>query len=160
MADRWTRQRHVAPVSIYELHLGSWRRRGDGGFLSYRELAEQLVPYVKELGFTHVQFLPVSEHPFYGSWGYQPLGLFAPTARFGSPEDFKALVDALHGAGIGVIIDWVPAHFPEDAHGLGSFDGPHLFDHADPRKGRHMDWGTMIYNFGRREVQNLFLIQI
>lgn len=157
MADRWTRQRHVSPVSIYELHLGSWRHRGDGGFLSYRELAEQLVPYVKELGFTHVQFLPVSEHPFYGSWGYQPLGLFAPTARFGSLEDFKALVDALHGAGIGVIIDWVPAHFPEDAHGLGSFDGTHLFEHADPRKGRHMDWGTLIYNFGRREVQN-FLI--
>ena len=112
MAERWKQNRHTAPVSIFELHLGSWRRRKDGGFLSYRELAEQLVPYVKELGFTHVQFMPVSEHPFYGSWGYQPLGLFTPTARYGSPEDFKALVEAFHLQGLGVIIDWVPAHFP------------------------------------------------
>ncbi|MCE1228987.1 MAG: 1,4-alpha-glucan branching protein GlgB, partial [Firmicutes bacterium] len=157
MRNRAQHNRHVAPMSIFEVHLGSWRRRDDGGFLSYRELAEQLVPYVQELGFTHVQFLPVSEHPFYGSWGYQPLGLFTPTARYGSPEDFQALVDAFHRAGIGVLLDWVPAHFPEDAHGLAVFDGTHLFEHADPRKGRHMDWGTLIYNFGRKEVQNFLL---
>jgi len=157
MKARSQRNRHTAPVSIFEMHLGSWKRREDGGFLSYRELADLLVPYVKDLGFTHVQFLPVSEHPFYASWGYQPLGLFTPTARYGTPEDFQALVDAFHGAGIGVLLDWVPAHFPEDMHGLASFDGTHLFEHADPRKGRHMDWGTLIYNFGRREVQN-FLI--
>ena len=148
---------HRAPISIYEVHLGSWRRRPDGRFLNYREIAEQLVPYVRYLGFTHVQLLPVSEHPFYGSWGYQPLGLFSPTARYGSPEDFKAFVEAFHEAGIGVVLDWVPAHFPEDAHGLGYFDGTHLYEHADPRQGRHMDWGTLIYNYGRREVQN-FLI--
>jgi len=148
---------HRAPLSVYEVHLGSWRRRPDGRFLNYREIAEQLVPYVRYLGFTHVQLLPVGEHPFYGSWGYQPLGLFAPTGRYGSPEDFKAFVDAFHAAGIGVILDWVPAHFPEDAHGLGSFDGTHLYEHADPRQGRHMDWGTLIYNYGRQEVQNYLI---
>ncbi len=148
---------HRAPFSAYEVHLGSWRRRPDGRFLNYREIAEQLVPYVKYLGFTHVQLLPVSEHPFYGSWGYQPLGLFAPTGRYGSPEDFKAFVEAFHAAGIGVVLDWVPAHFPEDAHGLARFDGTHLYEHADPRQGRHMDWGTLIYNYGRPEVQNYLI---
>jgi len=157
MAGRRDRHRHTAPVSIYELHAGSWRRRADGSFLGYRELAEQLIPYVQEAGFTHVQLLPVSEHPFYGSWGYQPLGLFAPTGRYGSPDDFRAFVDACHQADLGVLLDWVPAHFPEDAHGLGLFDGTHCYEHADPRKGRHTDWGTLIYNYGRTEVQNYLI---
>ena len=145
---------HAEPLSIYELHLGSWRRRPDGSFMSYQEIAADLAPYASWLGFTHVQLLPVTEHPYDPSWGYQPLGLFAPTSRFGGPEDFKAFVDTLHQAGLGVILDWVPAHFPEDAHGLSSFDGTHLYEHADPRQGRHMDWGTLIYNYGRAEVQN------
>ena len=157
MAERWQRNRYDAPVSCYEVHLGSWRRREDGGFLGYRELADQLVPYVQELGFTHIQLLPVSEHPFYASWGYQPLGMFAPTNRYGAAEDFMAFVDRCHQGGIGVLVDWVPAHVPADAHGLAEFDGTHLYEHADPRKGRHMDWGTLIYNYGRTEVQN-FLI--
>ncbi len=157
MAERWKHNRCEAPMSIYEVHLGSWRHRWHGQSLSYAEMAEQLVPYVRDLGFTHVQFLPVSEHPFYGSWGYQPLGLFAPTNRFGDPDGFRALVDAFHQAGIGVLLDWVPAHFPEDDHGLGRFDGTALYEHADPRLGKHQDWGTLIYNFGRTEVQN-FLI--
>ncbi|GLH68522.1 1,4-alpha-glucan branching enzyme GlgB [Geothrix rubra] len=148
---------HRAPFSAYEVHLGSWRRRPDGRYLNYREIAEQLIPYVTYLGFTHVELLPVSEHPFYGSWGYQPLGLFAPTGRYGTPEDFKAFVDAFHQAGLGVVLDWVPAHFPEDAHGLTFFDGTHLYEHADPRQGRLVDWGTLAYNYGRREVQT-FLI--
>ncbi|MDR3684563.1 MAG: 1,4-alpha-glucan branching protein GlgB [Geothrix sp.] len=148
---------HAEPLSIYELHLGSWRRRSDGSFMSYREIAADLAPYASWLGFTHVQLLPVTEHPFDPSWGYQPLGLFAPTSRFGGPEDFKAFVDTMHQAGLGVILDWVPAHFPEDAHGLASFDGTHLYEHADPRQGRHMDWGTLIYNYGRVEVQNYLI---
>ncbi len=155
-ARRRTRT-HEAPVSIYELHLGSWRRRPDGTYMTYGEIAADLAPYVSWLGFTHVQLLPIMEHPFDPSWGYQPLGLFAPTSRFGGPEDFKCFVDTLHQAGLGVILDWVPAHFPEDSHGLGQFDGTHLYEHADPRQGRHMDWGTLIFNFGRTEVQN-FLI--
>ena len=157
MGSRAARPAHQAPFSAYEVHLGSWRRRPNGDFLTYRELAEQLVPYVRHLGFTHVQLLPVTEHPFYGSWGYQPLGLFAPTCRYGTPEDFKAFVEAFHAAGIGVVLDWVPAHFPGDAHGLASFDGTHLYEHADPRQGRHEDWGTLIYNYGRREVQNVLI---
>jgi len=157
MAERWKRNRFDAPMSIYEVHLGSWRRHADGTFLSYRELADELVPYAKDLGFTHIQLLPVSEHPFYPSWGYQPLGMFAPTCRYGSPADFQAFVDRCHGEGLGVLLDWVPAHFPGDAHGLGEFDGTHLYEHADPRKGRHMDWGTLIYNFGRTEVQNYLI---
>lgn len=148
---------HRAPFSAYEVHLGSWRRRPDGAFMTYGEIAEQLIPYVRYLGFTHIELLPVGEHPYYGSWGYQPLGLFAPTSRYGSPEDFKAFVDAFHQAGIGVVLDWVPAHFPEDDHGLGFFDGTHLYEHADPRQGRHQDWGTLIYNYGRREVQNILI---
>ena len=157
MTGRWQHNRYDAPISLYEVHLGSWRRREDGGFLSYLELADQLIPYAKGMGFTHLQLLPVSEHPFYASWGYQPLGMFAPTNRYGDSDDFAAFVDRCHQAGLGVLLDWVPAHFPADAHGLGEFDGTHLYEHADPRKGRHMDWGTLIYNYGRTEVQN-FLI--
>ena len=157
MAGRWRRNRYDAPISLYEVHLGSWRRREDGGFLSYEELADQLIPYAQEMGFTHLQLLPVSEHPFYASWGYQPLGLFAPTGRYGTPEQLKIFVDRCHQAGLGVLLDWVPAHFPGDAHGLADFDGTHLYEHADPRMGRHMDWGTLIYNFGRTEVQNYLI---
>jgi 1,4-alpha-glucan branching enzyme len=157
MAGRWQRNRFDAPISFYEVHLGSWRRRADGGFLGYRELADQLIPYARDLGFTHLQLLPVSEHPFYPSWGYQPLGMFAPTNRYGTIEDFMAFVDRCHQAGLGVVLDWVPAHFPADAHGLGEFDGTHLYEHADPRKGRHMDWGTLIYNYGRTEVREYLI---
>ncbi len=146
-----------APISIYEVHLGSWRRKEGNRWLTYRELAEQLPGYVRDMGFTHVEFLPVSEHPFDGSWGYQPTGLFAPTSRFGSPADFAALVDACHGEGLGVILDWVPGHFPDDPHGLGHFDGTALYEHANPKQGRHLDWGTLIYNYGRTEVTN-FLV--
>jgi 1,4-alpha-glucan branching enzyme len=148
-----------SPISIYEVHLGSWRRKPEEGnrWLTYRELAEMLPTYARELGFTHVEFLPVSEHPFDGSWGYQPTGLFAPTSRFGSPADFAALVDACHRAGVAVILDWVPGHFPDDPHGLGRFNGTALYEHADPRQGRHLDWDTLIYNFGRVEVANFLL---
>lgn len=148
-----------SPVSIYELHLGSWRRVPEEGnrWLTYRELADELVPYLVEMGYTHVEFLPVSEHPLDQSWGYQTLGLFAATSRFGTPEDLMFLIDKLHQAGIGVIVDWVPAHFPRDGHGLGRFDGTHLYEHADPRQGEHREWGTYVYNYGRHEVKN-FLI--
>ncbi len=148
-----------APVSIYEVHLGSWRRNSAEGmrYLTYKEMEKELVPYVKEMGFTHVEFMPISEHPFDGSWGYQTLGLYAPTSRFGTPDDFKSLVDKFHSEGIAVIIDWVPGHFPKDAYGLSFFDGTHLYDHADPRKGEHKTWGTRIYNFGRNEVRNFLL---
>lgn len=146
-----------APISIYEVHLGSWRRGDNNSWLNYRQLAEQLPRYAKDLGFTHIEFLPINEHPFDGSWGYQPTGLYAPTSRFGTPEDFSALVDACHSEGIGVILDWVPGHFPDDAHGLGKFDGTALYEHENPLQGRHLDWGTLIYNFGRTEVTN-FLV--
>ena len=146
-----------APVSIYEVHLGSWRRKGNNEWLSYRDLAEQLPAYAHDLGFTHVEFLPVSEHPFDGSWGYQPTGLYAPTSRFGTPTDFAALVDACHAHSLGVLLDWVPGHFPDDPHGLAQFDGTALYEHANPLQGRHLDWGTLIYNYGRTEVTN-FLV--
>jgi 1,4-alpha-glucan branching enzyme len=145
------------PMSIYEVHLGSWRRKGDNEWLSYRDLAETLPKYAKDLGFTHVEFLPVNEHPFDGSWGYQPTGMYAPTSRFGSPEDFAALIDACHAEGLAVLLDWVPGHFPDDPHGLGHFDGTALYEHANPLQGRHMDWGTLIYNYGRTEIVN-FLV--
>jgi len=145
------------PISIYEVHPGSWRRQADGHFQTYDQLADELIAYVCELGFTHIEFLPISEHPFDASWGYQQTGLFAPSARFGSPDGFARFVDKAHAAGIGVILDWVPAHFPTDAHGLALFDGTALYEHADPRQGFHPDWNTAIYNFGRREVTS-FLI--
>lgn len=157
MNARAAHHRIDGPISIYEVHAGSWRRREDGTWLSYREMAEQLVPYVADLGFTHIEMLPLSEHPFDGSWGYQPIGLYAPTSRFGSADDFRTLVEACHKAGIGLILDWVPAHFPTDPHGLGHFDGTALYEHSDPREGFHQDWNTLIYNLGRREVANYLI---
>ena len=157
MATREGRHRVDAPLAVYEVHLGSWRRAEGNRFLSYRELGEQLGDYVASLGYTHVELLPVTEHPFYGSWGYQTLGYFAPTCRYGPPQDFKVFVDALHQRGVGVILDWVPAHFPKDPHGLVYFDGTHLYEHEDPRWREHPEWGTRIFNYGRNEVANFLL---
>jgi 1,4-alpha-glucan branching enzyme len=156
MTNRNRRQALDAPISVYEVHLGSWKRRPDDGnrFLTYRELADELAEHLKYLNFTHVELMPVSEHPFDGSWGYQPVGYFAPTARHGTADDFAYFVDTMHRNGIGVILDWVPAHFPRDLHGLGYFDGTHLYEHEDPRLGEHRDWGTKIFNYGRAEVRN------
>jgi 1,4-alpha-glucan branching enzyme len=154
-AKNWLR----APVSVYEVHLGSWMRaagRGDG-FLTYHDLAEKLIPYVKETGFTHIELMPITEHPFDASWGYQTLGYYAPTSRFGRPEEFMHFIDACHQNGIGVIVDWVPAHFPKDGHGLSLFDGTCLYEHEDPRQGEHRDWGTLIFNYGRNEVRNYLI---
>ncbi len=162
--ERWMRDRHQrnslqAPISIYEVHLGSWMRVPEqhNRPLTYREIAPRLAEYVQEMNYTHVEFLPVMEHPFYGSWGYQITGYFAPTARYGHPQDFMYLVDYLHQRGIGVILDWVPAHFPSDEHGLGYFDGTYLFEHSDSRQGFHPDWKTCIYNYGRTEVRSFLL---
>jgi 1,4-alpha-glucan branching enzyme len=146
-----------APMTAYEVHLGSWRRGPDGRFLTYDELADQLIPYARNLGFTHLELLPVTEHPLDASWGYQPIGLFAPSARFGDPAGFARFVDRAHAAGLGVILDWVPAHFPTDEHGLARFDGGPLYEHADPHRGFHPDWNTAIYDFGRREVANYLI---
>jgi 1,4-alpha-glucan branching enzyme len=159
VAARWRRNDRHAPISIYEAHLGSWRRKPEEGgrYLTYRELAEQLVPYVRDMGFTHLELLPVSEYPFDGSWGYQPVSLFAPTSRFGAPDDFRAFVDACHAAGVALWLDWVPGHFPTDPHGLARFDGTALYEHADPRQGFQRDWNTYIYNLGRSEVANFLL---
>jgi len=159
MARRAEKNGLGAPISIYEVHLGSWRRRpGEGNRpLTYSELADELVPYARDMGFTHLELLPVMEHPFDGSWGYQPTGYFAPTARFGTPKEFMAFVDRCHREGIGVLLDWVPAHFPRDGHGLARFDGTHLYEHADPRQGEHRDWGTLVFNYDRREVANFLL---
>ncbi len=158
MASRAPKSAYDAPISIYEVHLGSWMRVPDeGGWLTYRDLAPRLAEYAVEMGFTHVELLPVTEHPFDGSWGYQTVSYYAPTARFGTPQEFKFLVDTLHQAGLGVFLDWAPAHFPKDEHGLGFFDGTHLYEHADPRLGHHPDWDTLIFNYGRKGVVD-FLI--
>ncbi len=153
MGSRKPKNALDAPMAIYELHVGSWRRK-DGAFLGYRDLANQLADYIVEMGFTHVELMPVTEHPFYGSWGYQTTGYFAPTSRFGTPQDFMYFVDHLHQRGIGVLLDWVPSHFPTDAHGLGYFDGTHLFEHADPQQGFHPEWNSSIFNYGRNEVRS------
>ncbi|AUH33463.1 1,4-alpha-glucan branching protein GlgB [Paracoccus tegillarcae] len=154
MAARAERNRRDQPISVYEVHLGSWRRTEGNRPLSYKELAVELVDYAKWMGFTHLEFMPVSEFPFDGSWGYQPVGMYAPTIRFGPPHEFRDLVEAAHQAGLGVLMDWVPGHFPSDAHGLATFDGTHLYEHSDPREGFHQDWNTLIYNYGRTEVRN------
>jgi 1,4-alpha-glucan branching enzyme len=159
LAHRAARQALTAPIAIYEVHLGSWRRVPEerGRSLTYRELAESLPDYVADMGFTHVELLPVMEHPFYGSWGYQTTGYFAPTSRHGTPQDLMYLIDRLHQRGIGVLLDWVPAHFPSDQHGLGYFDGTHLYEHGDPRQGVHPDWNSFIFNYGRHEVRSFLL---
>ena len=157
MQERKEKNALDQPFSVYEVHLGSWKRKENGESLSYQELAVDLVNYVKDMGYTHVEFLPVMEHPFFGSWGYQGTGYFAPTSRYGTPDDFFAMMDAFHEAEIGVIMDWVPSHFPNDDHGIYNFDGTHLFEHADPRQGYHPDWSSYIFNYGRNEVRS-FLI--
>jgi 1,4-alpha-glucan branching enzyme len=157
MASRASRNALSAPMSVYEVHLGSWRRGEGGAMLDYATAAHLLAEYVTRLGFTHVELMPITEHPFYGSWGYQTTGYFAPTSRYGTPRDFKHLVDTLHQAGIGVILDWVPSHFPADAHGLARFDGTHLYEHADPRQGFHPEWNSSIFNYGRNEVRAFLL---
>jgi 1,4-alpha-glucan branching enzyme len=159
MKARGKREWLAQPISIYEVHLGSWRRVPEEGnrWLTYREMADQLIPYVKQMGHTHIELMPVMEHPFDGSWGYQTIGYFAATSRYGKPKDFMYLVDRCHQENIGVLLDWTPAHFPADAHGLAEFDGTHLYEHADPRQGRHPDWGTLVFNYGRSEVRGFLL---
>jgi 1,4-alpha-glucan branching enzyme len=157
MAERRRRNPYELPMSVYEVHLGSWRRARDGRYLTYREAGSRIAEYCRQVGFTHVELLPIAEHPFGGSWGYQVSNYFAPTARFGAPDDFRWFVDTLHQAGIGVLCDWVPAHFPRDEWALARFDGTALYEHVDPRQGEHPDWGTLVFNFGRNEVRNFLL---
>jgi 1,4-alpha-glucan branching enzyme len=157
MAERDRHNALSSPMSVYEVHLGSWRRDADGVMPNYRQAAVQLAQYAKEMGFTHIELMPITEHPFYGSWGYQTTGYFAPTSRYGAPEDFKFMVDTLHQAGLAVILDWVPSHFPTDAYGLAQFDGTHLFEHADPRQGFHPEWNSSIFNYSRNEVRAFLL---
>jgi len=157
MKDRAPKNAHTAPFSVYEVHLGSWKKKENNDSLSYIEMADELVQYVKEMGFTHIEMMPVMEHPYYPSWGYQITGYFAPSSRYGNPQEFRYLIDKFHEAGIGVILDWVPSHFPSDGHGLADFDGTHLYEHHDPRKGFHPDWKSYIFNYGRFEVRS-FLI--
>jgi len=157
MAGRGPKNSLSSPMTMYEVHLGSWKRKEDGSWLGYREVADQLAAYATDMGFTHIEFLPLMEHPFYGSWGYQTSGYFAPTSRYGPPEDAMYLIDRLHRSGIGVYLDWVPSHFPEDQHGLSFFDGTHLFEYADPRRGFHPDWKSCIFDFGRNEVRAFLL---
>src|SRR5260370_890926 len=145
------------PMSVYEVDLASWLRGPDNSYLTYREIADKLADYIQRLGYTHVELLPIMEHPYSGSWGYQVIGYYAPTSRFGTPQDFMYFVDRLHRAGIGVIVDWVPGHFPKDAHGLAHFDGTALYEHVDPRKGEHKEWGTLVFNYGRNEVRTFLM---
>jgi 1,4-alpha-glucan branching enzyme len=159
MRERRKHNALASPISVYEVHLGSWRRVPEEGdrCLTYRDVASYLPGYASDMGFTHVEFLPLMEHPFYGSWGYQTTGYFAPTSRYGSPQDLMFLIDELHRRGIGVLLDWVPSHFPSDEHGLTFFDGTHLFEHEDPRKGFHPHWRSCIFNYGRREVRSFLM---
>lgn len=155
--QRFYSEKHTQPISIYELHVGSWQRNSDGSFLNYRQLAQKLIPYIKKMGFTHIELMPISEYPYYGSWGYQPVGLFAPTSRFGSVDDFKYFIDQCHQQNIGVLLDWVPAHFPADSHGLAKFDGTDLYTDPDPRRGWHQDWNSYIYDYNKEHVRR-FLV--
>ncbi|HEV3005719.1 MAG TPA: alpha-amylase family glycosyl hydrolase, partial [Pirellulales bacterium] len=157
MAERGWHNSLGAPWAIYELHAGSWRRKPDGAWLTYRELAAPLIEHLRRTGFTHVEFMPLGEHPFYGSWGYQTVGYFSPTARYGTPQDLMYLIDQLHENGFGVLLDWVPSHFPTDGHGLSYFDGTHLYEHADPKQGFQPDWNTFVFNLGRNEVRSFLL---